>query len=112
MIVKVEQFIGGYGKCFVIKDINFELNKGEIVGFIGFNGVGKSIMIKYMLGLFIFMEGFLLILDININDDIEVYRRKLFYILELLVIYEEFILEEYIEMIVMVYDIDCDEVMN
>lgn len=65
-----------------------------------------------MLGLFIFMEGFLLILDININDDIEVYRRKLFYILELLVIYEEFILEEYIEMIVMVYDIDCDEVMN
>lgn len=58
------------------------------------------------------MEGFLLILDININDDIEVYRRKLFYILELLVIYEEFILEEYIEMIVMVYDIDCDEVMN
>ena len=35
MTVKVEQLTGGYGKRPVIKDINFELNKGEIVGLIG-----------------------------------------------------------------------------
>lgn len=34
MTVKVEQLTGGYGKRPVIKDINFELNKGEIVGLI------------------------------------------------------------------------------
>lgn len=103
MIVKVEYFIGGYGKKFVIKDLNFELEKGEIVGLIGLNGVGKSIIIKYMLGLINLMEGKLLILNIKINEDIENYRRKLFYIFELLVIYDELILEEYIEMMVMVY---------
>ncbi|HHI5762780.1 TPA: ATP-binding cassette domain-containing protein, partial [Staphylococcus aureus] len=42
MTVKVEQLTGGYGKRPVIKDINFELNKGEIVGLIGLNGAGKS----------------------------------------------------------------------
>lgn len=51
MTVKVEQLTGGYGKRPVIKDINFELNKGEIVGLIGLNGAGKSTTIKHMLGL-------------------------------------------------------------
>ncbi|MGT2397944.1 ATP-binding cassette domain-containing protein [Staphylococcus aureus] len=48
MTVKVEQLTGGYGKRPVIKDINFELNKGEIVGLIGLNGAGKSTTIKRM----------------------------------------------------------------
>ncbi len=31
MTVKVEHLTGGYGKRPVIKDINFELNKGEML---------------------------------------------------------------------------------
>lgn len=103
MTVKVEQLTGGYGKRPVIKDINFELNKGEIVGLIGLNGAGKSTTIKHMLGLLTPMEGSLSISDININDDIEAYRRKLS---------EELTLEEHIEMTAMAYDIDRDEAMN
>src|SRR5690625_2330627 len=34
-----------------LKDINFAINKGEIVGYIGENGAGKSTSIKLMLGL-------------------------------------------------------------
>ncbi|HDP1859848.1 TPA: ABC transporter ATP-binding protein, partial [Staphylococcus aureus] len=112
MTVKVEQLTGGYGKRPVIKDINFELNKGEIVGLIGLNGAGKSTTIKHMLGLLTPMEGSLSISDININDDIEAYRRKLSYIPESPVIYEELTLEEHIEMTAMAYDIDRDETMN
>ncbi|MBU5909023.1 ATP-binding cassette domain-containing protein, partial [Vibrio cholerae O1] len=104
MTVKVEQLTGGYGKRPVIKDINFELNKGEIVGLIGLNGAGKSTTIKHMLGLLTPMEGSLSISDININDDIEAYRRKLSYIPESPVIYEELTLEEHIEMTAMAYD--------
>ena len=47
MTVKVEQLTGGYGKRPVIKDINFELNKGEIVGLIGLNGAGARIAYTY-----------------------------------------------------------------
>ncbi len=65
-----------------------------------------------MLGLLTPMEGSLSISDININDDIEAYRRKLSYIPESPVIYEELTLEEHIEMTAMAYDIDCDEAMN
>ena len=101
MTVKVEHLTGGYGKRPVIKDINFELKKGEIVGLIGLNGAGKSTTIKHMLGLLNPMEGSLSISDTNINDDIEVYRRKLSYIPEAPVIYEELTLEEHIEMTAM-----------
>lgn len=71
MTVKVEHLTGGYGKKPVIKDINFELKQGEIVGLIGLNGAGKSTTIKHMLGLINPMEGSLTISDTNINGDIE-----------------------------------------
>ena len=96
----------------MIKDINFELNKGEIVGLIGLNGAGKSTTIKHMLGLLNPMEGSLSISDTNINDDIEVYRRKLSYIPEAPVIYEELTLEEHIEMTAMAYHLSREEAMR
>lgn len=112
MTVKVEHLTGGYGKRPVIKDINFELRKGEIVGLIGLNGAGKSTTIKYMLGLLTPMEGQLTISDINIKKDVETYRRKLSYIPEAPVIYDELTLQEHINMTAMAYNIDKEEAMK
>ncbi|OIS34338.1 multidrug ABC transporter ATP-binding protein [Staphylococcus cohnii] len=112
MTVKVEHLTGGYGKRPVIKDINFELKKGEIVGLIGLNGAGKSTTIKHMLGLLTPMEGQLTISDINIQKDVETYRRKLSYIPEAPVIYDELTLQEHINMTAMAYNIDKEEAMK
>ncbi|MGW9816697.1 ABC transporter ATP-binding protein EcsA [Staphylococcus cohnii] len=112
MTVKVEHLTGGYGKRPVIKDINFELKKGEIVGLIGLNGAGKSTTIKHMLGLLTPMEGQLTISDINIKKDVETYRRKLSYIPEAPVIYDELTLQEHINMTAMAYNIDKEEAMK
>ncbi len=112
MTVKVENLTGGYGKKPVIKDLNFELEKGEIVGLIGLNGAGKSTTIKHMLGLINPMEGKLSISNIRINEDIENYRRKLSYIPESPVIYDELTLEEHIEMTAMAYQLSREEAMR
>lgn len=112
MTVKVEHLTGGYGKKPVIKDLNFELEKGEIVGLIGLNGAGKSTTIKHMLGLINPMEGKLSISNIRINEDIENYRRKLSYIPESPVIYDELTLEEHIEMTAMAYQLSREEAMH
>ncbi|WP_049387486.1 ABC transporter ATP-binding protein EcsA [Staphylococcus epidermidis] len=112
MTVKVEHITGGYGKKPVIKDLNFELEKGEIVGLIGLNGAGKSTTIKHMLGLINPMEGKLSISNIKINEDIENYRRKLSYIPESPVIYDELTLEEHIEMTAMAYQLSREEAMR
>ena len=92
--------------------MNFELEKGEIVGLIGLNGAGKSTTIKHMLGLINPMEGKLSISNIRINEDIENYRRKLSYIPESPVIYDELTLEEHIEMTAMAYQLSREEAMR
>ena len=45
MTVKVEHLTGDMEKP-VIKDLNFELEKGEIVGLIGLNGAGKVLQLN------------------------------------------------------------------
>lgn len=112
MTVKVEHLTGGYGKKPVIKDINFELKNGEIVGLIGLNGAGKSTTIKHMLGLLTPSSGELSISGTNIKDNIEEYRHKLSYIPEAPVIYEELTLQEHIDMTAMAYGIDKNTAME
>lgn len=112
MTVKVENLTGGYGKTPVINNINFELKSGEIVGLIGLNGAGKSTTIKHMLGLLNPMQGKLYISNVDINEDVENYRKKLSYIPESPVIYDELTLQEHIYMTAMAYGIDRETAME
>ena len=50
-MIEVKNLFKRYGKNTVLNGIDFELNKGEIVGFIGPNGSGKSTTMKCMVGL-------------------------------------------------------------
>ncbi len=45
----------------VIKDINFEIKEGEIVGFLGANGAGKTTILKMLCGLIYPSEGSVLV---------------------------------------------------
>ncbi|MES3704065.1 ABC transporter ATP-binding protein [Staphylococcus arlettae] len=112
MTVKVENLTGGYGKTPVINNINFELKSGEIVGLIGLNGAGKSTTIKHMLGLLNPMQGKLSISNVDINEDVENYRKKLSYIPESPVIYDELTLQEHIYITAMAYGIDRETAME
>jgi len=56
----------------VLKDINLEIKKGEMIGLVGESGVGKSTMINLIMHLYDVNHGRLLIDDIDIRDiDIE-----------------------------------------
>ena len=44
-----------------IKDVSFKVNGGEIFGFIGHNGAGKTTMIKSIVGILDFEDGDILV---------------------------------------------------
>lgn len=47
----IEKLVAGYGDINIIREISFEINSGEIVSIIGRNGVGKSTLMKTLIGL-------------------------------------------------------------
>ena len=42
---------GGYGKTTIVRDVCLDVKQGEIVAFLGRNGVGKTTLLKYAMGL-------------------------------------------------------------
>ena len=50
-MLKLENITGGYVNIPVLKNVSFEVVKGELVGLIGLNGAGKSTTINEIIGL-------------------------------------------------------------
>lgn len=50
-VLKVDKLCKKIGKKEILKDVSFELDKGDILAFIGPNGAGKTTTIKCILGL-------------------------------------------------------------
>ena len=65
--VKIDNLHKSYGKKEVIKGISLSINKGEIFGFLGKNGVGKSTTIDCLVGLKDFEEGEIKIFDLDVK---------------------------------------------
>jgi len=49
--IKIDRVTANYGRGNVIDNISFDVKKGETFGLIGLNGVGKTTLIKIILGL-------------------------------------------------------------
>jgi branched-chain amino acid transport system ATP-binding protein len=50
-MMKVENLFAGYGRVEVLHGISFDLKAGESVGILGHNGMGKSTLLKTIMGL-------------------------------------------------------------
>jgi len=50
-LVKIENLQKRYGQKVALKNVNLEIQEGEIVGLLGPNGSGKSTLIKVLMGL-------------------------------------------------------------
>ena len=49
-MIRIENLSKNYGSVQAVNTISFSLNDGEIVGFLGANGAGKSTTLKMMTG--------------------------------------------------------------
>jgi iron complex transport system ATP-binding protein len=57
----VQQLSGGYQSEIVLKNISFEVKKGELLGILGPNGSGKTTLLKMLSGVIPFQQGDVLI---------------------------------------------------
>ena len=67
-ILKLENISLSFGKRQILENINFEINKGEIFGMLGPNGVGKSTIFNLITGLIAPEKGSIYIRGEKVND--------------------------------------------
>lgn len=56
LLLKIENLSKSFGENLVLKDINIEIKKGEIIGLVGENGAGKSTLMKAIFGMPVISE--------------------------------------------------------
>lgn len=72
----------GFGGQTAIRDLSFEIRKGEIVGFLGPNGAGKSTTLRIMTGVLPANSGFLNVCGFAVPFHRDEIRRKIGYMPE------------------------------
>ncbi|GAB6170278.1 ABC transporter ATP-binding protein [Clostridium carnis] len=60
---------------YILEDINFEVKRGKILGIVGPSGVGKTSLIKSMVGIYKGTKGNVLLDNEDIYDNIEIKKR-------------------------------------
>ena len=88
-MIKVENLSKYYGEVKAVQSINFELNYGEVIGFLGANGAGKSTTLKVMTGYLTATSGNVYVNDLDIQEDALEIQKQIGYLPELNPLYGE-----------------------
>ena len=96
-MIRVDNLVKNYGDVKAVRDISFQVNDGEILGFLGENGAGKSTTLKVITGYLSPTEGNVIVDDLNILDNSLEIRRRVGYLPELNPLYGEMMVYDLLE---------------
>ena len=102
----IKNLVKKYGNKTAVNDINLEIKKGEILGFIGHNGAGKTTVIKCVVGIHDYDNGEIYITGNDMKKDDILCKKDIAYIPDNPEIYENFKGIEYLNYIADIYEID------
>ncbi|MBU6374895.1 MAG: ATP-binding cassette domain-containing protein [Bdellovibrionales bacterium] len=95
-MIQVTNLTKRYGPRTAIDDLNFEISKGEIVGFLGPNGAGKSTTMKILTGMTSASEGSAQVAGFDVFDSPIEVKRNIGYLPENPPVYTEMTVEDYL----------------
>jgi len=97
-----------FGSFVAVKDLSFSVKQGEIFGFLGANGAGKSTAIRMMCGLLKPTSGTALIGGIDVSRDPEGVKRTIGYMSQKFSLYEALTVDQNIRFFGGIYGIARD----
>lgn len=104
-IIRLEQLHKNYGSKQVLKGINLSIFPGQVIGYIGANGAGKSTTVKILCGLISDFEGTVEVAGIDIRKDPLAVKRKIGYVPELAELYDVLTPREYLQLMADLYEL-------
>ncbi len=95
------------GGITALDDISFNIDKGEICGYIGTNGAGKSTTVKILIGVLDFDNGDVFVNDINVKTNSFEVKKIVGYVPETANLFNALSAKEYLEFVGTIRDLDA-----
>ncbi|MEK7432808.1 MAG: ATP-binding cassette domain-containing protein [Cyanobacteriota bacterium] len=111
-MIEVENLTKNYGSNKVLHDVSFNVQKGEILGFLGANGAGKSTTMKIITCFMTPTSGNVRVLGLDVQKDSMKIREKLGYLPENCPLYLDMTVNEYLRFVAEAKKVSPKEIKN
>jgi ABC-2 type transport system ATP-binding protein len=96
-MIEISQLTKRYGATTAIKNLNFSVKKGEIVGFLGPNGAGKTTTMKIITGFMAPTSGFVKVAGFDVFENPIEVKKRIGYLPETPPVYTDMLVRDYLE---------------
>src|SRR6202050_3921627 len=92
--ISAKNLVRRFGDFTAVNDVSFRVEKGEIFGFLGPNGSGKTTVIKMLTGLLPLSEGSAWVEGLNVGTHAEEVRERIGYMSQKFSLYDDLTVAE------------------
>ncbi|MFV1985187.1 MAG: ATP-binding cassette domain-containing protein [Thiohalomonadales bacterium] len=103
LIIKVSKLSRNFGELKAIQDLDFEVEKKQIYGFLGPNGCGKTTAIRMLTGLLKPSSGDIQVLGLKLPQEAEKLRLHIGYMTQKFSLYDDLTVKENLQFIAKIY---------
>src|SRR5271170_7625662 len=96
-MIEIAQLTKKYGTITAIKNLNFSVKKGEIVGFLGPNGAGKTTTMKIITGFMAPTSGLVKVAGFDVFENPIEVKKRIGYLPETPPVYFDMRVADYLE---------------
>jgi ABC-type multidrug transport system ATPase subunit len=108
LAIYAEHLVRRFGQVVAVNDVSFQVRKGEIFGFLGPNGSGKTTVIKMLTGLLPLSGGDAYVLGLNVRTDPEAVRERIGYMSQRFSLYDDLTVTENLQFYGRIYGLAPD----
>jgi ABC-2 type transport system ATP-binding protein len=108
IVIKTDKLTKKFGDFIAANEITFEVFKGEIFGFLGANGAGKTTAMKMLIGISKPSSGNATIAGFDVYKDTENIKRSIGYMSQKFSLYEDLTIKENITLFGGIYGLSDD----
>ena len=106
--ISAEHLVRRFGDFTAVNDVSFQVRRGEIFGFLGPNGSGKTTVIKMLTGLLPLTGGAATVEDLDVRTHPEEVRERIGYMSQKFSLYDDLTVEENLLFYGRVYSLSAD----
>src|SRR6266852_2546896 len=104
--ISAEHLVRRFGKFTAVNDVSFRVEKGEIFGFLGPNGSGKTTVIKLLTGLLPLSGGDANVEGLDVRADSEAIRERIGYMSQNFSLYDDLTVTENLQFYGRIYSLE------